>query len=178
MSVRLPRFERDEVTSGLCGLEIKENIRIDIIGFGNSMATDDRKCDELKYNDPLLQNPYQSNDEELLLIHKEAEELCVPLPKHKDFKECWEQVDPISYFKACHRAMVECLLFSDSDGTDCIPCESFAQYSRSCAEHGVVLEWRSNITQCSKYYNNFWVFFFFSFLFFLFFFFSFFPFFI
>lgn len=61
-----------------------------------------------------------------------------------EFAKCHSKVDPLPFFYSCREDMCEC------DAKEKCLCSSFEQYSRMCAHHGVVLDWRSSTKACRK----------------------------
>ena len=106
-----------------------------------------RKCEPLLPDVLPLQQHFTTEDCERM------EKLCGFL-QSDTFKECHDTVDPRVYYDACVNSLMSCELARGEgadEGKGCDACAAFAQYSRTCAAKGVVLQWRNDVPQCSTY---------------------------
>ena len=70
---------------------------------------------------------------------------CKLLQQYPGFQKCSGVIDPEPFIKECKEDVCAC-----KGDSSCV-CKTFSEYSRRCAHHSIVLNWR-NANLCRKYY--------------------------
>ncbi|XP_033639908.1 SCO-spondin-like [Asterias rubens] len=87
---------------------------------------------ELKYQDPFT---YLTNAQQ-----KEVLAICADFASDFRFQECRTKVLIEPFYNSCWFTLSMCTL----EDTSCDLCEIYSRYSKSCARHGILVEWRSS----------------------------------
>ena len=138
-----PKFKNK--TSGLCGT-FNQNQNDDFrtpegivdsnpTAFGNSWKMDATCKQTVKGR-----HPCDVQVQKAAFADKKCNKL-----KLSPFTKCHQVVDPENFIYACRYDVCGCL-----DGVNCL-CNAVAAYTKECAEHGVIIEWRNNniLPECS-----------------------------
>lgn len=133
-------------TSGLCGT-FNSNSQDDFLTpEGDIESVPEPFADKWKTKEicsvptsTAIIHPCQKNPE----MTSKAEEVCSKL-KSKAFEDCHWQVDPQSFYDDCMYDVCAC----KGPMENCL-CPILASYGQECANQGVILNWRYEVTQCA-----------------------------